>query len=102
MPTILTRLTALVFVATGALPEAAKANPIAEVICAPSDQMRTRLESQYQAQRVWSGLRSPDEVMELWEEPSGDWSLTIAYAEGRRCIVAMGDALQPFSVLPQS
>lgn len=78
-----------------------RANPIAQIICAASDQMRTRLETQLQAQRVWSGMRNPEEVMELWEEPSGDWSLTILYAEGRRCVVAMGSGLTPVLHGPQ-
>lgn len=83
-------------------PEVAHANagPIAQVICASSDTMRARLERQYLAERVWSGLRGPDEILELWEEPSGDWSLTIVYAEGKRCIVAMGSALTPFRIAP--
>lgn len=66
-------------------------DPIAQIICAPSDQMQTRLERRFNATRVWSGLRSPDEFMELWEEPDGDWTLTIVYASGQTCIVAMGE-----------
>ncbi len=66
-------------------------DPIAQIICAPSGQMQTRLERRFNATRVWSGLRSPDEFMELWEEPDGDWTLTIAYASGQTCIVAMGE-----------
>ena len=48
------------------------------------------------------GLRGPDEVMELWENADGDWTLIITYAGGKRCIVAMGKALSPIAVLPHS
>lgn len=81
-------------------PAAAKGGPIAQILCAPSDVMRHRLETHYRARRTWAGLRNPDEVMELWEEPDGDWTLVITYTGGNWCIVAMGDALLPFAFAP--
>ncbi|SFE60796.1 hypothetical protein [Roseivivax sediminis] len=65
-------------------------SPIAEVICAPKDRMSDKLTRQYGAKRHATGLRSPDEVMELWRAEDGDWTLVMTYASGRSCIVAMG------------
>lgn len=68
----------------------ALASPIAEVICAPSDQMTRKLTQQFGTTRHASGLRSPEEVVEIWTDSDGDWTMVIAYASGRSCIVAMG------------
>ncbi|MEO1777376.1 MAG: hypothetical protein AAFU63_01165 [Pseudomonadota bacterium] len=38
--------------------------------------------------------------MELWEDADGDWTLIITYASGKRCIVAMGEALSPITGMP--
>ena len=82
-------------------PSRANPGPIAEIICAPSAQITDRLQTHLHASRSWQGMRSPDEVMELWENPRGDWTLIIARASGVSCIVAMGGALSEFSDLPQ-
>ena len=81
-------------------PAAANEGPIARILCAPSAEMRQRLETRYRAHRAWAGLRNPDEVMELWENADGDWALIIVYANEHWCIVAMGDALLPYMRLP--
>ncbi|MEO0381232.1 MAG: hypothetical protein AAF252_13260 [Pseudomonadota bacterium] len=67
------------------------ANPIAEVICAPTPQLQTKLERQYGTQRTASGLRGPEQVMEVWTDARGDWIMVAAYASGTSCIVAMGE-----------
>ncbi|GFE48655.1 hypothetical protein So717_04080 [Roseobacter cerasinus] len=38
--------------------------------------------------------------MELWENAEGEWTLIITYADGKRCIVAMGEALSPIAGMP--
>ena len=81
-------------------PARAQGGPIAEVLCASPDDMRQRLDIRYQARRAWAGLRSPDEVLELWEDAEGDWTLVITHAGGNWCIVAMGEALDPVAELP--
>lgn len=83
-------------------PSLANGGPIAQVLCAPSEDMRHRLETRYRARRTWAGLRGPDEVIELWEDRQGDWTLIIAHADGKWCIVAMGEALMPVVAVPQS
>ena len=76
-------------------------SPIAEVICAPDVEMRQRLTRQYRAALLWQGLRSPDEVVELWEDRRGEWVIVMAYSSGKMCIVAMGESLQAFSGRPE-
>lgn len=76
--------------------------PIAEILCAPTAQMRQRLETEFGAERAWQGLRTPDQIMELWEDRRGVWTLVIAYANGRVCIVAMGTRLTGFPDMIQS
>lgn len=64
--------------------------PIAEVICAPHDEMVTRLTKGHRATVVGMGVRGPDAVMEIWQAADGDWTLVQSYASGQSCIVAMG------------
>ena len=70
------------------------ASPIAEVICAPTDRMEARLTAGYGRERRSSGVRSPEQIIEIWTDKSGDWTLVIRYASGRSCIVAMGEYWQ--------
>lgn len=72
------------------LPLAAQ-SPIAEVICAPRAEMAQRLSLTYGARLTGQGVRNLETVMEVWTTPRGDWTLVQSYAEGRACIVAMGD-----------
>jgi len=89
------------FLAHGS-PAAANGGPIAHVLCSKASDMRERLETRYRAERAWAGLRGPDEVMELWEDAEGDWTLIIRYAGGNWCIVAMGEVFVPFVGMPHS
>lgn len=66
-------------------------SPIAEIICAPTDEMRRKLTGQFGEARQGTGVQSPDQVMELWSGEDGDWTLVMTYASGRSCIVAMGE-----------
>lgn len=75
----------------------ANPGPIAEILCAPKAQMQQRLETEFRSRRAWQGLRSPEEVMEIWEDQRGDWTMTISYSEGHLCIVAMGSGLMTLS-----
>lgn len=73
-------------------------SPIAEVICEPTKQMHSRLEQRLMSQRRGTGMRGPDQIMELWEAPqTGDWTLVLTYATGNSCIVAMGEDLDMVS-----
>jgi hypothetical protein len=68
------------------------ADPIAAVICADRAEMLRRLEVEYGAVRRGAGLRGPEAVLEVWAVPStGDWTLVQSYADGRSCIVAVGE-----------
>ena len=67
------------------------ATPIAEVLCAPTAQLQTRLERQMGTTRTAIGMRSPEQVMEVWTDKRGDWTMVVRYASGTSCIVAMGE-----------
>ncbi|MCT4557586.1 MAG: hypothetical protein N4A61_05935 [Pelagimonas sp.] len=69
-------------------------SPIADVVCASTDRMRIKLKTQFGTERVATGLRSPEEIVEIWSDTDGDWAMVIAYASGQSCIVAMGDHWQ--------
>lgn len=53
--------------------------------------MSQRLTSRLGATLSAKGLRNPEEVVELWTDAEGDWTMVIAYSSGASCIVAMGE-----------
>jgi len=77
------------------------ASPIAEVICAPTTQMQVKLERQYGTTRAATGLRGPEQVMEVWTDAQGDWTMVVRYASGTSCIVAMGEHWMSFEAAGQ-
>lgn len=66
------------------------ADPIAAVVCAPRDEMLTRLQKGYGAELRGLGLRNEETVIEVWADDKGDWTLVQNYSTGQSCIVAMG------------
>ena len=80
-----------VFLATGAFAR----SPIAEVVCAPTKEMRSRLTGEFGEVRQGTGIRNPEEIMELWARPTGAWTLVLTYANGQSCIVATGEHWDP-------
>jgi len=70
-------------------------SPIAEVICEAKHVMSDRLTRQMGARQMATGLRAPEELMELWVSETGDWSLVMTHASGSSCIVAMGEHFAP-------
>ncbi|QQA41626.1 hypothetical protein [Pelagovum pacificum] len=78
---------------------AATAEPstIAEVICAPTPEMMTRLTIDFRATREAIGLRDHEQMMEIWTDAQGGWTMVASYASGRSCIVAMGVDWQTLS-----
>ncbi len=90
---IVARAAAGVLLLLSAAPAAAQ-SPIADIICAPTPQMEKRLASHRNITKAASGLRNPEEVLEVWTGAEGTWTMVIRYASGTSCIVAMGDAWQ--------
>lgn len=85
------RWTALLALAIACPAQAA--DPIGHVICAERSEMLRRLEVEHGATRQGSGLRGPEALIEVWTVPStGDWTLVQSYADGRACIVALGES----------
>ncbi len=68
----------------------AGAQQLDDVHCQATPEMERNLERRFGATRQGAGMRSPDEVMELWSDRGGDWALVARYATGRSCIVAIG------------
>ena len=69
----------------------APANPLAEVICDTTARMHDRLEHQFGTRQQAMGMRGPEQMMEVWTDKRGDWTMVVAYATGTSCIVAMGE-----------
>ena len=65
-------------------------SPIAEVLCEPTPRLHEKLKRQFNAQRVASGVRGPEQIMEVWNTQHGSWTMIVTYATGTSCIVAMG------------
>ncbi len=84
-------LVSTLLIAAFALPAQA-ASPIGEILCAPRDEMKTKLSQQFGAHQAGIGTRGPEAVMEVWtHDRSGDWTLVLTYTNGNSCIVAMGE-----------
>ncbi|MFP4327110.1 MAG: hypothetical protein ACLFQL_03800 [Paracoccaceae bacterium] len=56
--------------------------------------MQDRLVRQFGESRRASGLRGREQIMEVWTDGRGDWTMVVTYASGTSCIVAMGEAWQ--------
>ncbi|MFC3615682.1 hypothetical protein ACFORG_18155 [Lutimaribacter marinistellae] len=66
-------------------------SPVAEIICEPTDRMHAKLRHQFGETRSATGVRDPEQIMEVWTDAQGDWTLVVTYASGTSCIVAMGE-----------
>lgn len=69
---------------------AAAVSPIAEVICDSTSALHDRLAHRFGERRSATGVQGPDQIMEVWTDARGDWTLVVTYATGTSCIVAMG------------
>lgn len=87
----MTRLLSIVaLLATGTAAHAT--SPLAEVICDERDALRMTLQRSFGARQQGRGMRGPDAIVEIWTVPStGEWTIVQSYANGRSCIVAMGE-----------
>lgn len=90
---------AVTFISLALAGPALAVSPIAEVVCSPRDEMVKTLRQQFGEQQTGLGTRGPETVMEVWTSPrSGDWTLVMTYADGRSCIVAMGENWQQMTL----
>jgi len=67
------------------------ANPIAKVLCEPTSRLYSKLEQQFGSSCTVWGLRDPEQMMEVWTDRRGNWTLGVSYVTGMSCIVAMGE-----------
>ena len=72
------------------------ASPIAEVICEPTAKLTKKLTHQFGETRQARGMRGPEQIMEIWTDSRGDWTMVVTYASGTSCIVAMGENWEGF------
>lgn len=80
-----------IFLLTTAAAPALAVSPIAEVVCEPSQRMTEKLSRRFgAAPRAW-GTRGPEQIMQVWADRAGNWTLVVTYATGTSCIVAMGE-----------
>lgn len=70
-------------------------SPIAHVICEPTEVMHQKLTRQFGETRAATGLRGREQIMEVWTDKQGDWTMVVTYASGTSCIVAMGEEWTP-------
>ena len=81
-------LLAALFMAAPAL----ASSQIAEVICDTREAMLMRMERTHGAERQGWGIRGSNALLEIWSIPlTGDRTLVQSYANGRPCIIAMGE-----------
>lgn len=66
-------------------------SPIAEVICEPTERMHERLTTRMGGKKTATGIRGPEQIMEVWTDQGGGWTMIVTYATGTSCIVAMGE-----------
>lgn len=74
---------------------AGAASPIAEVLCQPTPALHHQLKHQFGSTRSALGLRGPEQMMEVWTDKRGNWTMVVRYAAGTSCIVAMGEDWTP-------
>ncbi len=73
---------------------AAAVSPIAEMLCQPTPSLVQKLTEQFGERRRATGLRGREQIMEVWTDEDGGWTLVVSYAHGTSCIVAMGEHWQ--------
>lgn len=77
-------------------------SPVAEVICEPTGAIYDRLTRRLGATRTATGVRDREQIIEVWTDRHGDWTLVATYAGGTSCILAMGEAWQTLAQKPAS
>jgi hypothetical protein len=66
-------------------------SPIAEIVCKTTSDLHETLRTRMSSARISSGIRSPEQILEVWADDRGSWTIVLTYATGTSCIVAMGE-----------
>jgi hypothetical protein len=74
--------------------------PVSDIWCAERDRVARILVVQQGAELRGQGIRDPESVMELWADKAGAWTLVVSYADGRSCVVAVGNAWDTVTKAP--
>lgn len=81
------------------LPQMAHAQ-VSDLFCDDTARMQQQLQTVIGAEQRGQGLRDPEAMIEIWIVPSsGDWTMVQTYANGRSCIIAIGEHWQ--AMLPE-
>ena len=65
---------------------------LAQVSCAPRDNIVTKLENTYGESRTGAGLKGTTSIYEIWaSEDSGTWTILLTNPDGVSCIMASGE-----------
>lgn len=72
------------------------AGTISDTVCKPTDQLYDMLRQRLGGTRRAQGVRSPEQIMEVWTDTKGGWTMIVTYASGTSCIVAMGKGWEQF------
>jgi hypothetical protein len=94
------RLALIVALGLAAPLKAEPVNPMSDIWCAGRDEIARALTVRQGAELRGQGMRDPDSVVELWADRDGAWTLVVSYADGRTCVVAMGDAWDMVAAAP--
>lgn len=63
----------------------------AQTVCAPRDTVVERLSGSYGEGLAAGGLRSAEQVLEVWASPeTGTWTVLVTRADGVSCVMASG------------
>lgn len=81
----------IVAVLVSSAPMVEAKSPIAEVLCEDTQKLTDKLVHQFGEKRTATGLRGPEQIVEIWTDRHGDWTMVVTYATGTSCIVAMGE-----------
>ncbi len=81
------------------LPHVAQAQ-VSDLFCDDTTRIQQQLRTVIGAEQRGQGLRDPEAMIEIWIVPSsGDWTMVQSYANGRSCIIAIGEHWQ--ALLPE-
>ncbi|MFN0113427.1 MAG: hypothetical protein ACKVPY_01990 [Paracoccaceae bacterium] len=78
----------------------APADPLTGIWCAERAVVTRAIEVRQGAVLRGEGVRDPESVLELWSDAAGGWTLVVSYADGRSCVVALGEAWSDLAAAP--
>ena len=70
-------------------------NPFASAtMCGERDQLRGQLTQKYKETSRGLGISTGNKVIELYTSHTGTWTILLTDAQGKTCVIAVGEAWQ--------